>query len=95
MGTYYSRNQGAPIDNLAYELDDNGKEMKGDPQIGIPPTFKRIKNNANDPEKIYYMPNGANLSSQLISLGAKFRIPQYNFYFLLEIGNLVLMEIQN
>ena len=81
LGTYYSRNQGAPIDNLAYELDDNGKEMKGDPQIGIPPTFKRIKNNANDPEKIYYMPNGANLSSQLISLGAKFRIPQYNFLF--------------
>ena len=62
--------------------DDNGKEMKGDPQIGIPPTFKRIKNNANDPEKIYYMPNGANLSSQLISLGAKFRIPQYNFLLL-------------
>lgn len=81
LGTYYSQNQGAPIDNLAYELDDEGKKMIGDSHAGIPPTFKRIKNNKNDPEKIQYMPNSLNLSNQLISLGAKFRIPRYNFLF--------------
>ncbi len=77
FGTYY-KNSGDPIDNLAYELD-SGIEIKGDPQKGIPPSFKRVKNDKNDLEKIQYINETPGLSNLLTSLGGKFRIPRYDF----------------
>jgi hypothetical protein len=84
VGTYYSNtktNLGKPIDNLAYEKDAANKEIKGDAMKGIPPQFKKVKNDAKDDEKINYLPGTANLSNQLISLGAKLRIPRFDFLF--------------
>tara|TARA_R110001592_G_C13151448_1_gene748185 strand:- start:29 stop:1069 length:1041 start_codon:yes stop_codon:yes gene_type:complete len=40
FGTYYKGRGGKPLDNLAYELDGDGNEMKGNPLQGIPPIFK-------------------------------------------------------
>jgi len=81
FGTYYSKQAGRPIDNLAYELDPNGKELKGNPNEGIPPIFKNVKNEKDDDEKINYLPGALNLGKHLLLLGSKLRIPRYNFIF--------------
>jgi len=79
FGTYYKNKDGKPINNLAYDSD--GRELKGDPLKGIPPTFKNVKNDKDDPEKINYLPNQPSLTKQLQLLGSKLRIPRYNFLF--------------
>jgi uncharacterized protein len=80
FGTYYSDNGKTPIEaNWAYELDENGNEIKGDPKRGIPPKFKKVKNVQGDPEKINYLPNPLNIRGQLENLGAKLRIPRFDF----------------
>lgn len=80
FGTYYSDNGKAPIEaNWAYEKDENGFEIKGDPIKGIPPKFKKVKNIQGDQEKINYLPNALNIRGQLENLGAKIRIPRYDF----------------
>ncbi|RIX76353.1 ATP-binding protein [Acidovorax cavernicola] len=81
FGTYYSNKGGRPIENLAYELDAHGKELKGNSEAGIPPVFKNVKNDKGDEEKINYLPGGSNLGKHLLSLGAKLRIPRYDFLF--------------
>lgn len=81
FGTYYSHKGGKPIENLAYELDAHGKELKGNPEMGIPPVFKSVKNDKGDQEKINYLPGVSNLGKNLLSLGAKLRIPRYDFLF--------------
>ena len=81
FGTYYSKKAGRPIDNLAYEVDATGQEMKGNPEEGIPPVFKNVKNEQGDDEKINYLPNSLNLGKQLTLLGSKLRIPRYDFIF--------------
>ena len=81
FGTYYKRKTGRPIDNLAYEVDTDGNELKGRPEEGIPPIFKNVKNEAGDNEKIFYLPNTLNIGKQLSLLGSKLRIPRYNFIF--------------
>lgn len=83
FATYYKSNSGKPIDNLAYDIDSSGHELKGNPSAGIPPVFKNVKNDAGDPEKINYLTNsnGLNIGKQLSLLGSKFRIPRYNFIF--------------
>ena len=81
FGTYYSKKSGKPIENLAYELDDNNVEMKGDPCKGIPPIFRNVKDVKDDDEKINYLPGSLNLGKQLTLLGSKLRIPRYNFIF--------------
>jgi len=81
FGTYYSKQAGRPIDNLAYELDTNGKELKGNPNEGITPIFKNVKNEKDDDEKINYLPGALNLGKHLLLLGSKLRIPRYNFIF--------------
>lgn len=83
VGTYYNEKhrKGKPLDNLAYEKGEDGNDIKGDASKGIPPQFKKVKNDAGDDEKINYLPSTANLSSQLISLGAKLRIPRFDFLF--------------
>lgn len=80
FGTYYSDNGKAPIEaNWAYELDENGDEIKGDPKQAIPPKFKKVKNVQGDSEKINYLPNPLNIRGQLENLGAKLRIPRFDF----------------
>lgn len=81
FGTYYSKKPGKPIENLAYELDSNNKELKGDPTKGIPPIFKNVKNEKDDEEKINYLPGSLNIGKQLLLLGTKLRIPRYDFIF--------------
>lgn len=81
FGTYYSKQTGKPIDNLAYELDANGQKLKGNPNEGIPPIFKNVKDDKGDAEKINYLPGSLNLGKQLLLLGSKLRIPRYNFIF--------------
>lgn len=78
FGTYYKGNGGRPIDNLAYETDANGVELKGNPMEGIPPIFKNIVTEAKE-EKINYLPNSLNIGKQLLLLGTKLRIPRYDF----------------
>jgi len=80
FGTYYRGRKGKPIDNLAYEMDAEGSELKGSPIDGIPPIFKNIVTAANE-EKISYLPGSLNLGKQLLLLGTKLRIPRYNFIF--------------
>ena len=81
FGTYYSKKPGKPIENLAYELDSNKKELKGDPIKGIPPIFRNVKNEKDDEEKINYLPGSLNIGKQLLLLGTKLRIPRYDFIF--------------
>lgn len=83
FGTYYSKKPGRPRDNLAYEVDGAGNPMMGDPLLGIAPSFKHVKNEKDDDEKINYLPstNTASVGKQLLLLGSKLRIPRYNFIF--------------
>lgn len=80
FGTYYKGRGGKPIDNLAYEKDANGKELKGNLMEGIPPIFKNTVTEA-DEEKIFYLPGALNLGKQVSLLGTKLRIPRYDFIF--------------
>lgn len=81
FGTYYKKSGNVPSESLAYELDVGGNELKGNPEEGVPPVFKSIKNDKDDDEKIHYLPNTPNLGKQLSLLGSKLRIPRYNFIF--------------
>lgn len=83
FGTYYSeKGKEKPLENLAYELDENGQEIKGNSLKGIPPVFKNI-NTAADAVKINQTPTSRtlNIGKQLQLLGSKLRIPRYNFIF--------------
>lgn len=80
FGTYYKGRDGKPIDNLAYETDSDGNELKGNPTEGIPPIFKNIVTTAGE-EKINYLPGSLNLGKQVLLLGTKLRIPRYDFIF--------------
>lgn len=81
FGTYYSANGALPVEaNWAYKTDGNGNLLVGDASRGIPPKFKEVKSVAGDPEKINYLPGGLNIRSQLENLGAKLRIPRFDFY---------------
>jgi hypothetical protein len=83
FATYYKSKEGRPIDNLAYDVDSYGAELRGNPSAGIPPVFKNVKNDAGDPEKINYLStsNSLNIAKQLSLLGSKLRVPRYNFIF--------------
>lgn len=81
FATYYKGKTGQPKDNLAFDVDDKKKELKGNPMLGIPPIFKHVRTESDAPEKINYLPNQLNIGNQLQSLGAKLRIPRYDFLF--------------
>ncbi len=84
VGTYYSNSKthpGRPIDNLAYEKDVAGNDIKGNAVRGIPPQFRKPKNEKEDDEKINYLPDSSNIRNQLVSLGVKLRIPRFDFLF--------------
>ncbi|HDL8249791.1 TPA: ATP-binding protein, partial [Yersinia enterocolitica] len=78
FGTYYKERGGRPIDNLAYEKDSLGNELKGDAERGIPPVFCNVANDVNQP-KINYLPNALGIGKQMQLLGSKLRIPRYDF----------------
>ncbi|MCR8975217.1 ATP-binding protein [Pseudomonas sp. S11P7] len=68
------------MDNLAFELDSKGNELRGNPSAGIPPIFKNIVTEANE-EKINYLPGSLNIGKNVLLLGTKLRIPRYDFIF--------------
>lgn len=80
FGTYYKGDEGLPINNLAFESDSNGALLKGNAQRGIPPVFCNVSNETGE-KKINYLPGSLNIGKQLLLLGAKLRIPRYNFIF--------------
>lgn len=80
FGTYYSGNNGKPMDNLAFEQNAEGHDMKGDPARGIAPVFKHVETGKGE-TKINYLPNSLNIGKQLLLLGTKLRIPRYDFIF--------------
>lgn len=81
LGKYYSKRPGSPKDNIAYETDRTGIEIKGDPLTGTPPIFKKINTNSANGEIVNYLPDTLNIGQQLQSLGAKLRVPRYDFIF--------------
>ncbi len=81
LGKYYSKRAGIPKDNLAYETDIGGLEIKGDPITATPPIFKKINTNSANGEIVNYLPDTLNIGQQLQALGAKLRVPRYDFIF--------------
>ena len=81
FATYYSKNEGSPEENLAYEKNGAGEELKGNLELSIPPIFRKVKNEKDDPEKINYLPGSLNVGQQVLSLGAKLRVPRFDFLF--------------
>lgn len=81
FATYYSKNEGLPIDNLAYEVDGDAKELRGNRELSISPIFKKPKNEKEDNEKINYLPGSLNVGQQILSLGAKLRLARFDFLF--------------
>lgn len=82
VGRYYRDNVGNPIDNLAYEKNESEKELVGDPNKAIPPTFKKLNQNKTNGDRINMLPTPTlNQSQQLHNLGAKLRVPRFDFLF--------------
>lgn len=79
LGKLYQDKEGKP---LAYELDEDGNEIKGDPVNGLPPIFKKINSNQANGDRVQYQ-NESPLTNgqQLHSLGSKLRIPRFDFIF--------------
>ena len=78
FGKFYPDRPDRP---LAFELDDAGLEMKGDFSAGIPPVFKPINTNKDNGERVQHPTSNLNIGQQLHSLGAKLRIPRFDFLF--------------
>lgn len=82
LGRFYPKKDGAVKDKLAFEIDNNGNELKGNFLEAIPPVFKLINTNGtNGAEIVQHLPDTLNISQQLYSLGAKLRVPRYDFLF--------------
>lgn len=79
LGRLYQDKEGKP---LAYELDADGNEIKGDAEKGLPPIFKKINSNGANGDRVQYQ-NESLLTNgqQLHSLGSKLRIPRFDFIF--------------
>lgn len=79
FGTYYS-SKGSPTDPKTWAFaEEVGNPIKGDATLGIPPQFKKVKDNKDDPEKIRHIPDGFNLRGPLDNLGSKLRISRFDF----------------
>jgi len=79
LGKFYPDKDGTP---LAYETDNGGNELKGNPESATPPIFKNINTNKANGDRVQH-PNDPPLGSsqQLHSLGSKLRVPRYDFIF--------------
>lgn len=80
FGTYIKTTGKQPLETLCYEELDDGTKMVGNARLGIPPTFKNVSNDAGG-LKVNYLPNSLTIGKQLQILGAKLRIPRYDFIF--------------
>ncbi|WP_272533850.1 ATP-binding protein [Providencia sp. PROV212] len=80
FGTYIKTPDKKALESLAYETLDDGTELKGCYLSGIAPIFKNVSNEAGG-TKINYLPSPLSLGKQLQVLGAKLRIPRYDFLF--------------
>lgn len=78
FGKFYPDRADRP---LAFEIDEVGLEMKGDISAGFPPVFKPINTNKDNGERVQHPTSGLNIGQQLHSLGAKLRIPRFDFLF--------------
>lgn len=82
VGRYYRDNDGNPMDNLAYEEDAKGQQLTGDAVKATPPVFKKLNQNTANGVRINMLPTPTlNQSQQLHNLGAKLRIPRFDFLF--------------
>lgn len=81
LGRYYRQRAGNPLDNLAFDIDSSGNELKGDATTAVPPVFKKLNNAAANGDLVNYLPDGLNIGQQLHSLGSKLRVPRYDFIF--------------
>lgn len=82
LGKFYPDKDGTIMENLAFETDENGDKILGDPVRGIPPIFKKINTSKANGDRVQYLPETPlNNSQQLHSLGSKLRIPRYDFIF--------------
>lgn len=80
FGTYYKAKDIKPIDNLAYDKDSEGNELKGCIEEGIPPIFKNVTSDGGA-ERVYHLPGSLNVGKQVLLLGTKLRIPRYDYIF--------------
>lgn len=81
-GKYYRNNPGIALDNLAYEIDAEGNNLVGNPITAVPPIFKKINTNNANGDIVSHLPSPTlNQSQQLHNLGAKLRIPRFDFLF--------------
>ena len=79
LGKFYPDKAGKP---LAFELDGDGNEMKGDPIKAIPPVFKPVNTNTANGDRVQHpIDSPLTNSQQLHSLGSKLRIPRFDFLF--------------
>jgi hypothetical protein len=75
---------GAPLseENWALAMDGvTNQPSKGDPLRGIPPTFRHVKNEKDDAEKIVWNTNNLNIGGSVNKLGARLRDPRFDFLF--------------
>ncbi|NMR36042.1 ATP-binding protein [Chryseobacterium aquaticum] len=79
LGKFYPDKTGKP---LAFEIDHEGNEMKGDPIKATPPVFKPVNTNTANGDRVQHpIDSPLTNSQQLHSLGSKLRIPRFDFLF--------------
>ena len=81
LGKYYRQRPGSPLENLAFEVDNDSNELRGNPVTATPPIFKKINTSNANGELVNHLPDTLNISQQLHSLGSKLRVPRYDFIF--------------
>ena len=79
LGKFHPDKEGSPI---AYETNEDGEEIKGDPITAVPPIFKKVNTNKTNGDRVQHpVESPLTNSQQLHSLGAKLRIPRFDFIF--------------
>lgn len=82
LGRFYRDREGSQLENLAYETDKDGNELKGNPKNAIPPIFKKLNQNTDNGERVQLLSDSTlNSGQQLHSLGSKLRVPRFDFIF--------------
>ena len=86
FSTYYNQsgNDKNDISSWAFAEDERGNKLTGDYEKATPPKFKPVDTSASATVKINYtgiLGSYANLGGLLETLGAKLRLPRYDFLF--------------
>lgn len=66
-------------DTRAYEVDENGRKMRGDENEVLPPTY--LPTTAGGADRIYLSASSINIRRQTDALGEKLRDPRFYFLF--------------